>query len=133
MKERTSSHRLLHFGHYKAGGCLHSDIAKVHYHMAEIPFTCGYSPRRHRKGTDLVLLKKVNDYHIEKLRTIVLFNAKCNMNHGRIGREAMRNVIDNNMIAPEQYSCPNRRAIDHALNRHLMFDYLSLSKNVFIF
>ena len=43
MKERTSSHGPAHFGHYKAG-CLHKDIAMVHYHMAEIPFSGGYSP-----------------------------------------------------------------------------------------
>ena len=72
MKERTSSHGIAHFGHYKAG-CLHDDIARVHYHMAEIPFTRGYSPKRHRQGTDLVLVKSANDFRVKKLRTIVLF------------------------------------------------------------
>ena len=126
-KERTSSHGPAHFGHYKAG-CTHTDIAKVHYHMAEIPFISGYSPERHRKGTDVVLVKSKNDFRIQKLRTIVLFDAECNMNNGRIGRAAMRTAIDNNMIAPEQYSRPNRRAIDHALNRRLTFDYFAYLK-----
>ena len=127
MKERTSSHGPAHFGHYKAG-CLHKDIALAHFHMAEIPFSGGYSPIRHRKGTDLVLLKSENDYRIKKLRTIVLFDAECNMNNGRIGREAMKMALSNKLIAPEQYSRPHRRAIDHALNRRLMFDYFSFMK-----
>ena len=130
MKERTSSHGMAHFGHYKAG-CTHEQIAMVHYHMAELPFTGGYSPIRHRKGTDLVLLKSANDFRIKKLRTIVLFDAECNMNNGRMGKEAMHLALDNNLIAPEQYSRPNRKAIDHALNRRLMFDYFTMRKRPF--
>ena len=130
MKERTSSHGPAHFGHYKAG-CGHDQIAMVHYHMAELPFTGGYSPSRHQRGTDLVLLKTANDYRIEKLRTIVLFDAECNMNNGRIGREAMNMALANDLIAPEQYSRPNRRAIDQALNRRLMFDYFAMLKRPF--
>ena len=130
MKERTSSHGLAHFGHYKAG-CTHDQIAMVHYHMAELPFTGGYSPIHHRKGTDLVLLKSANDFRIKKLRTIVLFDAECNMNNGRMGKEAMQLALDNNLIAPEQYSRPNRKAIDHALNRRLIFDYFAMRKRPF--
>mmetsp|Transcript_7610 Transcript_7610/g.11299 ORF Transcript_7610/g.11299 Transcript_7610/m.11299 type:complete len:146 (-) Transcript_7610:3086-3523(-) len=47
------------------------------------------------------------------------------------GREAMRNAIANNLIAPEQYSRPNRKAIDHALNRQLVFDYFAFLKAPF--
>ena len=99
--------------------------------MAEIPFISGYSPLRHRRGTDLVLVKKANDFRIEKLRTIVLFDAECNMNNGRIGRAALRKAIDSNQLAPEQYSRPNRRAIDHALNRRLMFDHFTFQRRPF--
>ena len=53
------------------------------------------------------------------------------MNNGRIGREAMNMALDNNLIAPEQYSRPHRRAIDHALNRRLMFDYFTFKKRPF--
>ena len=130
MKEQTSSHGPAHFGHYKAG-CGHDQIAMVHYHMVELPFTGGYSPSRHQQGTDLVLLKTANDYRIEKLWTIVLFDAECNMNNGRIGREAMNMALANDLIAPEQYSRPNRRAIDQALNRRLMFDYFAMMKRPF--
>ena len=37
-------------------------------------------------------------------------------------------ALANKLIAPEQYSRTHRRAIDHALNRRLMFDYFSFMK-----
>ncbi len=126
-----SSHGPAHFGHYKAG-CLHPDIALVHYHMAEVPFLREYSPIRHPHGTDLVLFKSaINDFRIKRLCTIVLFDAECNMNNSRIGREAIRMALAQNLIAPEQYSRPHRRAIDHALNRRLMFDNFTFKHRPF--
>lgn len=55
-KERTS---LLgpHFGHYKAG-IQHTQIGKLLFQRSQIPMLTGYSPDRHRRGIDVMLLKK---------------------------------------------------------------------------
>jgi hypothetical protein len=88
-----------------------------------IPMITGYSPERHRKGIDVMLLKKENNFHVDSLRTIVLFDSEANMNYKHIGRKAMRLALDQQQIATEQYSRPQRKAIDHALNRRLIMDH----------
>jgi Reverse transcriptase (RNA-dependent DNA polymerase). len=83
----------------------------------------GYSPVRHRRGVDVMLLKKENVYDIDKLRTIVLFDTEANMNNKHTGRRAMNAAIRKKMIVDEQYSRPHRKAIDHSLNRRLIMDH----------
>lgn len=56
-------------------------------------------------------------------QTIVLFDSKANMNYKYNGRRSMSAAIKQNQIATEQYIRPNRKAIDHAINRHLVLDH----------
>ena len=53
----------------------------THYYMAEIPFRSGYSPQRWRQATNVMILKQAGVYDIDKLRTIVLFEADFNHNN----------------------------------------------------
>ena len=69
MKEKTSSHGNLHFGHYKAA-CKHDKNILVHYIMAEIPFRTGFSPARWQEATNVMILKKAGLYNLEKLRAL---------------------------------------------------------------
>jgi hypothetical protein len=118
-KERTSSNGP-HFGHYKAG-IAHFRIGRLLYQRSQIPMVTGYSPRRHREGINVMLLKKEKNYNVDNLRTIVLFDSEANMNYKHIGRRSA--AITQNQIATEQYSRPNRKAIDHAINRRLVMDH----------
>jgi hypothetical protein len=120
-KEWTSSNGP-HFGHYKAA-LHHSKISKLLYQRALIPMMTGYSPKRHREGMDVMLLKKENSHNVDNLRTIVLFDSEANMNYKHLGRRAMKAAVELNQIAAEQYSRPNRKAIDHAINRRLVMDH----------
>jgi Endonuclease/Exonuclease/phosphatase family./Reverse transcriptase (RNA-dependent DNA polymerase). len=120
-KERTSSNGL-HFGHYKAS-LGHPQIAQLLYKRSLIPMITGYSPIRHRQGTDVMLLKKENSYDVDRLRTIVLFDSEANMNYKHIGRRAMNAAIKLNQVVTEQYSRPHRKAIDHAINRRIVMDH----------
>jgi Reverse transcriptase (RNA-dependent DNA polymerase). len=120
-KERTSSNGP-HFGHYKAS-MFHPQISMLLYKRALIPMVTGYAPRRHRQGIDVMLLKKENIYEVDRLRTIVLFDSEANMNYKHLGRRAMQAAISKGQIATEQYSRPQRKAIDHALNRRLIIDH----------
>jgi Reverse transcriptase (RNA-dependent DNA polymerase). len=120
-KEKTSSSGP-HFGHYRAA-ISHPYLAKLFFQRAMIPMTTGYSPSRHRKGIDVMLLKKENNYHVDHLRTIVLFDSEANMNYKHLGRRAMKYALAQKGIATEQYSRPQRKAIDHALNRKLVMDH----------
>lgn len=126
MNEKTSSRRL-HFGHFKAA-CQNDLNMMVHYTLAEIPFRTGYSLERWKKATTVMILKEEGNYAIEKLRTIVLFEADFNHNNKFFGRQMMHHAIDNHFLAKEQYSIPGRKSIDHALNRRLLFDIVRYQK-----
>ena len=127
MKEKTSS-RSLHFGHFKAS-CKHDLITTVNYILAEIPFQTGYSPVRWQNATDVMILKKMGIYDVDKLRTIVLYEADFNHNNKYLGKIMMNQAMDKKLIAPEQYSTPGRKAIDHALNKRLIFDIARYQKS----
>ncbi len=127
MDERISSRRL-HFGHFKAA-CKHESIINAHYKMAEIPFRTGYAPERWKNATNVMILKKAGLYDIDRLRTIVLYEADFNHNNKYFGRQMMKHTQQQNMLAKEQYSVPGRKAIDHALNRRLIFDIVRYQKS----
>ena len=76
VKEETAT-GAIHVRHFKAG-MKHPQIAMIHYLMSTIPMLTGYPPKRWRQGTDVMLLKKPEVYHVEKLRTIVLYEADYN-------------------------------------------------------
>ena len=68
-------------------------------------------------------------YDVNKLRTIVLYESDFNHNNKFLGREMMKTALDNHLMAPEQYSKPGRKAIDHALNKRLIFDITRYQKS----
>ena len=126
MKERTAS-RSIHFGHFKAA-TENDDVMRCHYSMAEIPFRSGYSPERWKKATNIMILKKEGVNDLDRLRTLVLFEADFNHNNKFFGRDMMNHMMDTNQIAQEQYSAPGRKCIDQVLNRRLYFDLIRYQK-----
>ena len=117
----------IHFGHFKAATDCKSNIL-FHYAMTEIPFRSGYTPKRWLKATNVMILKKEGITDIDRLRTIVLFEADYNHNNKFLGRHMMRHCIDNKLMAPEQYFIPGKKCIDHVINRRLTFDILRYQK-----
>ena len=126
MKERTSSNSL-HFGHYKAATFDEKHLA-LNYVMAEIPFRSGYSPTRWHSATNVMILKAEGNTDIDSLRTLALFESDFNHNNKYLGREMMKHCTEYNLLAPEQYSVPGRKCIDHVLNRRLLFDITRYQK-----
>ena len=99
MTEKTSS-RELHFGHFKAS-CNDNLITVVNYILSEIPFQTGYSPIRWRNATDVMILKKIGLYDVNKLRTIVLYEADFNHNNKFLGKTMMNFALRQKKMAPE--------------------------------
>jgi hypothetical protein len=108
IDERISS-RLLHFGHFKAA-CKHDVNILVHYTLVETPFRSGYSPQQWKNATNVMILKKAGIFDINKLRTIVLFEADFNQNNKHFGRSIMTHTVSNGSISKEQYSVPGKNA-----------------------
>ena len=126
VKERTSSGEL-HIGHFKAGSTLPT-VGWVHYTMAMLPMHLGFSPSRWQKGTDVMLLKEPEVYFLDKLRTIVLYEADFNQENKRLGKDTMTAALHQKEIAVEQYSRPGRSAQDNALGKRLVFDHFRFLK-----
>jgi len=119
-KEKTTSANQ-HMGHYKA--CMsYPWLSWLLFQRAEIPTISGYSPRRHRSCIDLMIMKKTMSFEIEKQRTLGILDTEFNHLNKRMQHKAMHCALDQEEIAPEQYSRPGHTCIDHALNRLLTAD-----------
>ena len=129
VKEQTASGEL-HMGHFKAGA-LHPMLSWLHFEMSIVPMATGYSPHRWKKGIDVMLLKSPEVYLLEKLRTIVLYEADFNHENKRLGRDAMRLALEQDMISDEQFSRPGQSAQDNALSKRLVFDFFRIQKQPF--
>lgn len=134
MKERTSSHPGIHFGHMKAID-KHSPVAaKVHAILSDIPLQTGYSPKAWKECTNAMLQKKSHDIRPSKLRLVTLMDTTFNHNNKIIGKTIMKNGEKHGAIAPEQYGSRKRKsAIEHALNKVLTLDVSRQTRENLIF
>lgn len=97
--------------------------------LALIPFMTGYSPTTWRTGIDSMIPKKTADLRPEKLRLILLLDARFNHGNKLIGKKMMEYGEKHNLLAPEQYgSRIAKSAIDHATNKRFTLDILRQSK-----
>lgn len=122
MKEEKASAPGVHNGHLK---CIdpYSVAAKVISDMALLPLQTGYTPTSWRIGIDSMIPKKVNDLRPEKLRLILLMDARFNHNNKVIGRKILEFGEKHGLLADEQYgSRKNKSSSQHALNKRLILD-----------
>jgi hypothetical protein len=76
-----------------------------------------------------MILKKAGIFDINKLRTIVLFEADFNQNNKHFERSMMHHTVSEGAISKEQHSVPGKKCIDHVINRHLIFDIVRYQKS----
>jgi hypothetical protein len=128
-KEKTScGSTILNFAHFKAG-ILRPRIADFEATMIHIPFSTGYSPQRYQEGINAELLKKPNQFRIDKLRTIVMYQPDFNETNKLLGKTVMNHIESLNIIASEQYGGrKNKSAIMLAINKVLNFDHIRTMK-----
>ena len=70
----SSSPTGLHMRHWKCGS-LDDTINWVNTSMANIPYLSGYSPKRWHQGINAMIEKKRGNYMVDKLHTILLYEA----------------------------------------------------------
>jgi len=124
--ERTSSgsYHALHFGHYIALS-RDEELATLHTQMVDITLMSGYSPARWRIGLNVMIPKKLGDFHVEQLRTILLYDAEFNALLKWLGHLIMARAEELKVLAPEQYgSRHGLAAIYQSLNMQLTFDII---------
>jgi len=124
MKEDKSSAPGIHIGHIK---CIDpcSPAAYVVSTLALIPLQTGYAPAIWRIGVDSMIPKKLSDMRPEKLRLILLMDARFNHNNKLIGKKILEYGEQHRTLADEQYgSRKNKSSIQHAFNKRLILDHI---------
>ena len=76
-----------------------------------IPFSTGFSPKRWRQETDVIPLKKTQTYSVDKLRTILLYDADSNHETKRIARVEIKMAIEQEKIAGNSSTHPGTNVI----------------------
>ena len=106
-----------------------SDAADVVSWMALIPLITGYAPKQWMQGIDSMIPKKKNEWRPEKLRLILLMEARFNQNNKLIGRKMLQHGERHGYLAREQFGSRNdKSAIEHALNKRLTIDIARQTK-----
>ena len=118
--ERTSAGMSqIHFGMYKAQA-KRRHLADMDAALRSFAYSTGYSFKRWKKGLDVQLLKRSQDFRAEKLRTILLLEADFNMNNKTLGRDAMKSGESLGALTRDNYGGRNHhRAAEVSLNSHL--------------
>lgn len=107
-----------------------SDAAEIISLLSLIPFMVGYSPITWRRGIDSMIPKKTADLRPEKLRLILLLDARFNHGNKLIGKKMMEYGEQHNLLAPEQYGSRRAKsAIDHATNKRFTLDIIRQSRS----
>ena len=123
MKEDKSCIPGIHTVHIK---CLdpQSQAATIMSRLALIPLLTGYAPRRWKEGIDSMIPKKAEgELRPDKLRLILLMDARFNHNNKLIGKKLMEYGEKNGLLAEEQFGSRKKKsAIEHAINKRLTLD-----------
>lgn len=105
-----------------------TDSAFIISSLALIPLMVGYSPKTWRVGIDSMIPKKVADLRPEKLRLILLMDARFNHNNKLIGKKMMEYVERHGLLDPEQFgSRKSKSAVEHATNKRVVMDIIRQS------
>ena len=119
----------LHFGNFKANA-MDEDLCYIDSTLTSIPFETGFPLERWKHGINVMLYKKSLDNNVEKLRTILLYEADFNAANKILGRSMLKNGEKCGSIAKEQYgSRKNKSAILQCANKRLTFDLWRQSKS----
>ena len=129
-KEKTTTYNQS-MAHYKA---IFSDkfISWFFFQRADIPETTGYSPQRHRRCVDLMIMKKHMNFDIKKQRTLGILDTEFNQNNKRIGNEGMRNATKLNKVAKEQFAIKNSASTEQIVSKRAVLDHSQFMRKIIL-
>jgi hypothetical protein len=97
-------------------------IAEIDAAIVSIAALTGYCLKRWSEAIDVMISKKADSKHVEKLRIIVLFHSLFNMLNKKVERQATQSAIKLDAIPSEAYARPGFRSNDCGLNKVLTYD-----------
>ena len=127
-KEKTTGGKSkLTFAMYKSAAKASKDpiLAQFDASQRSMAYSTGYSFCRWKYGIDVQLLKWSGDHRAEKLCTILCLEADHNMNNKKIGRTAMWNGEQANVLARDNLGGrKGMRAVEVSMNQQLTYDLI---------
>ena len=106
-------------------------ILAVFFQREEIPSISGYSPVRHRKCIDLMILKKQMNFELTKQRTLVILDTEYNQNNKMLGENTTDNGLSLQTIATEQFAKPGSSSIDQMVAKRNIIDHHQYTRQCF--
>ena len=122
-EDTTAGKSGLHFGMFKAQA-KDPETAAFNASIRSVAYQTGHVPPRWLTGVDFQLLKRSNDYRVEKLRNILLLEADQNMNYKQLGKDAIWHAQRTGVITEENYGQKGHRALEVSTNQRLTADLL---------
>ena len=110
-------------GHYK---CVMRDdwLSWLFFQRADFVSNTGYSPMRHRRCIDLMILKRSQSYLINKQRTLGILDTEFNQVNSIFAKDVTTAAIKSNAIAKEQFCRPGSCSMDQTILKRCTFDHL---------
>ena len=127
-KEKTTTYNQS-IAHYKA---IFQDkfLSWFFFQRADIPEITGYSPKRHKKCVDLMIMKKHMCFDIKKQRTLGILDTEFNQNNKRIGQDGIKNATKLNKIAKEQFAIKNSAAAEQIVSKRAVLDHSCYQRKI---
>jgi hypothetical protein len=97
-------------------------IAEIDAAIVSITALTGYCPKRWFEAIDVMIPKKTNSKHVQKLRIVVLFHSLFNMLNKKVAQQATQSAIKLDAIPSEAYAKPGFCSNDCGLNKELTYD-----------
>ena len=119
-----------HVGHYQAAS-RHKDLGWLFFQRGDIPTITSYSPNRHKKCIDLMILKKSQTFELSSQRIIGILDTEFNHNNGYIGRDISKKSLAKNAIADEQFARPGRSALQEIIVKRCTIDHQQSQRQSF--
>jgi hypothetical protein len=103
--------------------------------MMSIPYQAGFSPKRWRQVTDIMLEKKPGEPKLHHLRIIALQETDSNQaNWIILARPLSHKLEHEKLISSVQYgSRPGKQCVSAVLNKQLTFDITRQTKSIAAF
>ena len=109
------------------------DLAEFDASRRSVPYATGFAYDMHRKGMNVALFKKLNNYWINELRTILLLEADANMNYKQMARDLMWFAELEDVLPPDIGGGRKKhRCVEVSLNHRLTCDNLRQKKKAAI-
>ena len=125
MKDKSSSaHESLGFSHYRTAA--YDDVLnEIDAFTRSAPLEIGFAPTAWGTITDLQILKKANNYLVDKMRCIQLMDAEYNMNNKLLGKRLLAHAEKAGAVSADQHgSRKNHKAQLAILIKQQLMDTL---------